>query len=124
MTTTRKRPKVSFTDEELAIVKEKATQLRLTVSELLRRLALGYRIPDPGEFAAAAAIGDLLKINADQARLGNLLKLALEVGDEDLPPATITRIDALVADIRQVQETIRERVKALDVEMRPRKPRK
>lgn len=123
MSTKRLRQLVSFTPEEKVRVKAKADQLRLFVSEYLRRLALGHRIPDPNEFAAAQAIGDLLKINADQARLGNLLKLTLEVGDEDLSPATIARINELVAEIRRVQETIRNGVESLHYELHPRRRR-
>ena len=123
MSTKRLRQLVSFTPEEKAKVEAKAGQLRLSVSELLRRLALGYRIPDPNEFAAALAIGDLLKINADQARLGNLLKLALDVGDEDLSPAAIAGINELVADIRHVQQTIRNGVESLHYELHPRRRR-
>ena len=123
MPTNRLRQLVSFTPEEKVRVKAKADQLRLSVSEFLRSLALGYRVPDPNEFAAAQAIGDLLKINADQARLGNLLKLALDVGDEDLSPATIASINDLVADIRRTQATIRAGVESLHYELHPRRRR-
>jgi hypothetical protein len=123
MPTTHHRYKVSFAPDEKTQVEAKADQLRLSVSEFLRSLALGYRVPDPNEFAAAQAIGELLKINADQARLGNLLKLTLDVGDEDLSPATIASINDLVADIRRTQKTIRAGVASLHYELHPRRRR-
>jgi hypothetical protein len=117
MTTQRKRILISFTDDERAQVDSLAGQLRLSVSELLRRLALGHRLPDPQDFAAAQAIRDLLKINADQARLGNLLKLAL---DDDPGPAARARIDSLIGEIAHVQMAIKAGVHALHYDRHPR----
>ena len=124
MPTSRPRQLVSFTPEEKAEVKAKADRLGLYVSEYLRCLGLNYPVPDPADFAAAQGIRDLLKINADQARLGNLLKLALEVGEGDLSPAAIMRIDELVTAIRETQETLRNGAKSLHYEMHPRQRRK
>ncbi len=117
MSTPRKRLLVSFTDDERARVDQLADQLKLSVSELLRRLALGHRLPDPEDFALAHAIRDLLRINADQARLGNLLKLAL---DDDPGPAQRARIESLIAEIAHVQMAIKAGVHALHSDRHPR----
>ena len=76
MATDRHRQLISFTPEERVQVKALAGQFKLSVSEMLRRFALGQTLPDPSTFTGAQSIRDLLKVNADQARLGNLLKLA------------------------------------------------
>lgn len=120
MSTERNRVKVSFTADERTRVDALADQLRLSVSELLRRLALGARLPDPADFVAARAIGDLLKVNADQARLGNLLKLALDVGAEDLSPAHLARIEGLLAEISTVQTALKATVHAIHYQQHPR----
>jgi|GEM_PF-2899098 len=83
MTTTRHRILVSFSLEEFGRVKSQAAQFKLSISEMLRRFALGNTLPDPSTFVGAAAIRDLLKVNADQARLGNLPKLAIDKGMTD-----------------------------------------
>ena len=45
----------------------------------MRRVVTGLRLPQPGN---AQSVRDLMKINADQARLGNLFKLALDEGTD------------------------------------------
>lgn len=121
MPTTHPRIKVTLTAEERDQVKAQADKLGLKVSEFLRNLALGYRLPDPGVLVAADQILGLLKINADQARLGNLLKLALDEADGAFPPALIARIEDLIRDIRQLQETIKDSVETLHYAVHPRK---
>lgn len=123
MATTRKRILVSFTAEERADVQVLADQVRLSVSELLRRLVLSQRIPDGNDFAAAAAIGDLLKINADLARIGNLLKLTLDEADGQFGTPTLMHIEDLVAQIRRTQETLLAKVEDLHFELHPRRKR-
>lgn len=123
MATARKRILVSFTNEERANVDALADQVKLSVSELLRRLALGQRLPNPNDFAGAQAIRDLLKINADQARLGNLLKLALNEIDGPVNPAMVARIDGLVVEIQDIQAAIKDSVKALHHQIHPRAAR-
>lgn len=120
MTTTRARLKVSFTAEEKEHVQALADQVKLSVSELLRRLALGHRLPDPGTYIAAQAIRDLLKVNADQARLGNLMKMLIVEADGGFPPETYDRISHLLDSIHEVQNGLRDQVKALSRDLRPR----
>ncbi len=123
MATDRRRILVSFTDEEMAAVKGLADQVRLSVSELLRRLSLGHRLPDSGTIVGSQAIRDLLKVNADQARLGNLMKLALDDADGAFTPAALARIDALLAEIVDVQATLKSAVKDIHQRIHPRAAR-
>ena len=120
MATTRDRVKVSFTDDERAQVDALAKQLHLSISELLRRLVLGHRLPDASDFVAAEAIRDLLKINADQARLGNLLKLLIDEADGSLDAATLAQVRNLLEAIYGVQADLRDSVKALHHRIHPR----
>ncbi|MBE0532915.1 MAG: hypothetical protein IH626_19005 [Rhodospirillales bacterium] len=124
MPTKRKRILVSFTPEEKADVKMKADQIYTSISEFLRGLILGHRMPKPEAFEYCHAIGDLLKVNADQARLGNLLKLALDNGGKDLAPRTISQMEDLMADIRDTQEGLRASVETLHYRLHPRRARK
>lgn len=120
MASTRKRILVSFTPDERVAVNALATQLKLSVSELLRRLVLGHRLPDPNAFAAAEGIRELLKVNADQARLGNLLKLALDESDGHWPPALVARVDTVLAEIGATQAALKLGVAELHRQIHPR----
>lgn len=123
MVMNRKRLLVSFTDEERVQVQALADQVRLSVSELLRRLVLGQRLPDAGQFVAAQTIRDLLKVNADQARLGNLLKMALDDADGDFPPATVARIEGLISKIHAAQADLKQTVAEIHYQAHPRAKR-
>lgn len=123
MATNRHRFLVSFTEEEQAGVKAQADQYKLSMSEMLRRFALGQHLPDPSDFAAARSIRDLLKINADQARLGNLLKLALDESDGTWPPALMARIDGLMVEIYDTQAALKAAVKDLHHQIHPKAAR-
>ena len=81
-------------------------QFRLSRSELLRRAALNARLPDAASFAARESVHDLLRVNTDLARLGNLFKLAL-----DDPPS-----DALARRLERLAA-------AIDARLRPRRGR-
>lgn len=123
MPTDRHRVKVSFTPEELERVKAQADQFKLSVSEMLRRFVLGQHLPDPTDFADAQAVRDLLKVNADQARLGNLLKLAIDESDGTWPSVTMARIDGLLGQIDEVQASLKAGVKELHHRIHPRAAR-
>ncbi|MCA1908973.1 MAG: conjugal transfer protein TraJ [Magnetospirillum sp.] len=120
MATTRHRLLVSFTPEELEKVTTMASQFKLSISEMLRRFALGETLPSPGTFEGAQAIRDLLKVNADQARLGNLLKLALDESNGTWPDTLVARIDSLTVEIQQTQETLKAKVKEIHHQLHPR----
>ena len=110
MATTRKCIKTYFTAEEAAHLDEVAARLRLNRSDFLRRLTMAYRVPDPTEFVAWQGIRDLMKVNADLARLGNLFKLAL---DEEPPESLIEKLDGLAAEIAGTQQHLK--AAAIDV---------
>lgn len=123
MATERHRILVSFTPEELERIKAQADQFKLSMSEMLRRFSLGQHLPDPSDFVAAQAIRDLLKINADQARLGNLLLMAIDESDSTWSPALLGRVDGLVAEIRDTQAALKAMVKDLHYQIHPRAAR-
>lgn len=89
--------------EEKDAAEAKADKLGLSLSEFIRRTATGARLPNVGH---AEAIRDLMKINADLARLGNLLKMAI---DEEQPMAVITLAD----QISETQALLKTKIKEL-----------
>ena len=93
-----------------------AGQLKLPVSELLRRLVLAQRLPDPSDFVAWQGIRDLLKVNADLAGLGNLFRLAL---DEPLPVDLIRQLDVVAADIASTQTDLKASARAIRALVQP-----
>ena len=104
MPTTNYRLLVSLKPEEKERLTELSTQLRLPRAEVLRRLMMAHRLPDPTEFVAWQGIRDLMKVNADLARLGNLFKLAL---DEEPPETLMERLDGLAAEIAETQKELK-----------------
>lgn len=96
--------KTYLDDREKAHLDQLAAQLRLKRSDLLRRLVLAQRLPKPEDFVAYQGIRDLLKVNADLARLGNLFKMAIEEApDDDL----VARLEALAVEIADTQATLK-----------------
>ena len=118
MATKRHRLLVSFTEEEFARVVSLGEQLKLSKSELLRRLVLAERLPKAEDFVARQSILDLMKVNADQARLGNLFKLAL---DEPLSQEMFQRLHAIIADIRETQADLKAIARAIHAIISPRR---
>ena len=80
-----------------------ANQLHISLSELIRRSVLGVRLPDPSRHEA---VRELVRINADLARLGNLLKLGID--EEALDPATA---EDLLTEIRNRQAEVKAAVR-------------
>lgn len=70
----RQALKVYMNDEECGRLLDRAGACDLSISAYLRTLGLGYQ---PKSTLDAQAVLSLLKINADQGRLGGLLKLWL-----------------------------------------------
>lgn len=122
MATKRKRILVSFTPDELQKVDALKDQVRLSRSELIRRLALGQPLPNPERFARAEAIRDLLKVNADLARLGNLQEMILTEGEDSPTRTDKDRLLSLCEDIRDTQAQLKSLVLALDGERRRVRP--
>ena len=116
MPTKRHPVKTYFNNEEVDRLDELVAQLRLSRSEFLLRLAMAYRMPDPSDFVAWQGIRDLLKVNADLARLGNLFKLAL---DEPLPVDLLRQLDAIKADIAETQTELKACARAIRAIVQP-----
>lgn len=95
--------KTYWLPEEKAAGIAKADKLGLSLSEFVRRLALGTPLPRPGN---AEQVRDLLKVNADLARLGNLLKLAL---DEEQSIAVLKLAD----EIQTTQALLKQKIRSL-----------
>ena len=100
---------VWVTRDEKAEVVALARRARLTVSELGRRLVLGRALPDPGRHEAVLG---LLEVNADLARLGNLLRLAL--ADEDFEPPGNMDLETLFNEIRTTQYAVKAKLEEID----------
>ncbi|SEQ92601.1 hypothetical protein SAMN04244573_02529 [Azotobacter beijerinckii] len=74
--TTRKdiHLRVPVLPEEKAAIEDKARAAGKSVAAYMRAVGLGYEV---GSVIDAGLVGELSKINADQGRLGGLLKLWL-----------------------------------------------
>ncbi len=94
---------------EKAEVTALASQARITTAELVRRLILGRRLPDTH---LHEAVIELVRINADLARLGNLLRMVLMDEDDSLLPKGFD-LQELYDDIRETQVILKTRIKEL-----------
>ena len=95
--------KTYMTAAERDRVYDEAKRLGLSSSEYMRRVVTGLRLPQPGN---AQSVRDLMKINADQARLGNLFKLALDEG-------TDLELEGLMGMIAETQVLLKSKVMEL-----------
>lgn len=124
MATGRHRFLVSYDADELARLDAQCKQVRLSRSEFLRRISLGHHLPDGGDFAGAEAIRDLLSVNANLARVGNLLKLTVDEADGQFGVPTIARIEDLLKEIRDTQAAILSKVEDLHFQIHPNRKRR
>lgn len=85
-----------------------AKKVHLTVSELVRRLVTGRKLPDA---ARHEAVIELVKVNADMARLGNLLRMALD--DPDFTPPEGVNLEDLFDRIRSTQSILKVKIEEL-----------
>jgi hypothetical protein len=118
MATDRHVIKTYLNDEEKARIDQLAHQMRLSRSELLKRLLMNTKLPSARDFAAWQGIRDLLKVNADQARLGNLFKLAL---DEPLSADLLKKFDDLIRDIEETQVELKTAIGEIRYQLQPGK---
>lgn len=118
MPTNRHLIKTYLNDDEKAHIDALAAQLRLSRSDLLRRLVMSYRIPKAEDFVAWQGIRDLMKVNADQARLGNLFKLALDDAPDD---QLMARLGGLSQNIAETQATLKACVRKIGAALKPRR---
>jgi len=99
----RKRPlKVFVSERERAEVETRAAATGLSVSAYLRNLGLGFQ---PHSTLDHEAILALLKVNADQGRLGGLFKLWLS--GQSTPSAETLEIRKLLIDIDECQRKLK-----------------
>jgi hypothetical protein len=95
----RNRPlKVFVSERERAEIETRAAATGLSVSAYLRNLGLGFQ---PHSTLDQEAILALLKVNADQGRLGGVFKLWLS--GHGAPSAEIAEIRKLLAAIEKCQ---------------------
>ncbi|ALS68391.1 conjugal transfer transcriptional regulator TraJ [Pandoraea apista] len=92
-----------FPDED-ARIEASAGKAGLPVATYLRNVGLGY---DVRGVADLKHIKQLAKINADQGRLGGLLKLWL-TNDERVAGFGVGSINALLGKLGETQEQLRE----------------
>jgi len=104
----RARLYAHVTPAEYEEVTALAKQLRLTTSALVRRLVTGRRLPDTKRDEDVLS---LLKINADLARLGNLLRMALD--DPEFTPPEGLNLEILFEDVRETQGILKEKIMTL-----------
>ncbi len=94
--------KVYLSPLERADIEIKAAATGLPVAVFLRRVGLGAAVPSILDHKAVLA---LLKVNADQGRLGGLLKLW--ISGRQTGAASSTEIRRLLLDIESAQKTLR-----------------
>jgi len=94
--------------EEHDDIAARAAEAGLTVSEFIRRIALGYKTQARFDYDV---IEHLIRIHTDMNRLGNLFKMALGQKDETSAPAyggyERTRILSVLESIESNQELLR-----------------
>lgn len=96
------------TPEEKQEITAIARQVHVTTSELVRHLVTGRKLPDAAHHEAVIA---LVKINADLARLGNLLRMALD--DDEFRPPEDMDLEELFDRIRQTQSILKAKIEEL-----------
>ncbi len=100
--------------EQHEAMRRKAEQLRLSLSEFLVRLGVGAPLPGPLDFVAREAVAGIYAANADQARIGNLLKWELDALDErDLDAAARRNLESLHDQVRATQDRLKAAARAV-----------
>jgi len=98
-----------FADEK-AQIESAAKQAGISVARYLREVGMGYPVRSVVD---AGAVRELVRVNADLARLGNLLKLWLDsdvrtayVGREHLV-RVIQRLEGTQSELRRMIQTVK-----------------
>lgn len=91
---------IRVTPEEKNRLQELAKAHGLRLSEYMRQAGLIQEITSRTE---VETVLQLAKINADQARLGNMLKLAIDMENN-------LKIERLITEIRQTQQQLKDAV--------------
>lgn len=98
---TSKCIRVWVTPDEKAVIDQAAQAVGLSTSAYQRRLGLSLPLPPAG--VDLDAVKDLLKINADLARLGNVLKAWVFSSDKLNNRITEARIQGLLDNIEALR---------------------
>ena len=100
----RKQPlKVYVSDEEKEEIAERARLASMSVSNYLKAAGLQHSIRSVVDLQA---VKELMKVNADMGRLGDLLKRTL--ADSETDKAARGEIAAIVKSIGETQQMLRE----------------
>ncbi len=92
--------------EEKAGICAAAARLRMPVSEYVRRVMTRFEVP--ASRIDTNAIDKLMKVNANLARVGNLLRNELDaLGASRVSPGFMERVEKLHDEIRETQGMIR-----------------
>jgi len=96
-------PPIRVTPEEKARLIRLAQAHAMSLSEYIRQAGLLREITSRTEIETTL---QLAKMNADQARLGNMLKLAIDSENEQ-------EIERLISAVRRTQQTICETLESI-----------
>ncbi len=100
MTPKKEKIEIRVTPDEKKRLKELAQAHGLKLSEYMRQAGLIQEITSRTE---VETVLQLARINADQARLGNMLKLAIDMENS-------VEVEQLIAEIRQTQCELKDAV--------------
>ena len=119
MPTNKKTFSTYLNDEETAHLRNLARASGLSCSRVIKNLITGgavLSVRTPQTWEKNGTLVELRRINADQARLGNLLKRALNAGP-DLEAAQ--EIRQAVAQVSQTRAEIRATLRAYQESLSP-----
>lgn len=97
--------KAYVSDEEYEQICATAKQCSISVSAFAKSVCLGHEIKSRADQQARR---ELLRLNADQGRLGGLLKMWILDDDEHR-----TDVEAMLEDLRRLQHQIVEKVRSI-----------
>ena len=95
--------KTYLTQDEFGQIMASANMARLSLSEFMRRVALGTRIKSKTDIAAHR---ELIRVHGDLGRLGGLLKQAITDNNH-------MTINALLRQIDKLQKELKEKIDKL-----------
>ncbi len=98
--------KSHLTPKEYQDVKAWAWRVGLTVSDYIRHVIVNHKLPKGA--INARSIGELYKVNADLARLGNLLKMAMNDDENDDKP-----VEELQMRIEETRQQLKSKIEEL-----------
>lgn len=96
---------IRLSPKEYDEICEKSENHGLTMSSFMRNLAMNYKVYSTVD---AKAINDLLKVAADQGRLGGLLKSWLSQNSRDL-----RELNELIKEITDTQALLKAKAREL-----------